>query len=131
MARFHLDHNISMALTALLRTAGHDAVTAVDLGLQGASDGVHLAEAAEAGRILVTHNCDDLILLHRACHRWSRRWGVYRPHAGILVIPQAPHLQPARAAVEVELVARQAPIIGELNTFDWHVGTGWRRAPSP
>ncbi|HEX5506266.1 MAG TPA: DUF5615 family PIN-like protein [Thermomicrobiales bacterium] len=131
MARFHLDHNVSMALTALLRAAGHDTVTAGDLGLQRADDDVHLAEAAEAGRIFVTHNRTDFVLLHRAWHRWSRRWGVHRPHAGILVIPQAPHLQPAQAAVEVEGIVRQAPISGELYIYDWQAGTGWRREPAP
>lgn len=120
-----------MVIAALLRIAGHDVVTAVDLGLQRADDDVHLTEAAEAGRILVTYNRDDFILLHRAWQRWSRRWGVHRSHAGILVIPQFPHWQPARAAVEMEGIVRQAPINDELYTYDWQTGTGWRREPPP
>lgn len=92
---------------------------------------MHLAEAAEAGRILITHNRNDFILLHRAWHRWSRRWGVYRLHAGILIIPQMPHWQPAQAAAEIETIVRQASIDGELYAYDWQVGTGWQRDPAP
>lgn len=87
MARFHLDHNVSQKIAPLLRTAGHDVVTARELRMESAGDEEHLLIAAKSGRILVTYNVKDFRLLHDAWQRWSRDWGVIRHHAGILIIP--------------------------------------------
>ena len=49
-------------------------MTAWDLGLTAADDDVHLWEAAVTDRILVAHNADDFILLHKAWRRWLAGW---------------------------------------------------------
>ena len=130
MARFQLDENVSATIAARLRALGHDVVTTGDLGLLGAGDEVQFLAAAQAGRILVMHNRDDFRLLHRAWRLWARDWGVRRPHAGILVIPQAPHWSPEHAATEVDRISG-LPLGDELYTYDWQAGHGWQQEPVP
>ncbi len=90
MARFHLDQKVARDIADGLRFHGHDVVTANDAGLLDAADDIHLLAAADADRILVTHNGKDFRLLHHAWVRWAHAWGVSRAHAGILIIPQPP-----------------------------------------
>ncbi len=130
MARFPLDENVSATIAARLRALGHDVATAGDLGLLGADDEVHLLAAEKTDRILVTHNRDDFRLLHRAWRLWARDWGVRRSHAGVLVIPQAPHWSPQHAATEVDLISR-LPLRDELYTYDWQGSRGWQQEPVP
>lgn len=103
MGRFHFDHNVSCQTAELLRTAGHNGVTARALGLEEADDDVHLLTASRDDRIFVTHNGHDFILLHYAWRRWARCRHIAQPHAGILVVSQVPHLSPVEAAREVIL----------------------------
>ena len=142
MARFHLDHNVSSYIAEDLRSRGHDVVTAWDLQLTAADDDVHLWQAAVTERILVTHNADDFILLHKAWRRWLAGWSrvlrqeqvevVAPQHAGILIIAQAPHLLPETAAEELDrLVSSGAPMADELYLYDWQEGRGWLREPAP
>ncbi len=67
-------------MAAGLRRRGVDAVSVYDLGLarRGVPDHVHLANATEAGRVLVTYNRRDF-------QRWDARWRADGlPHAGIV-----------------------------------------------
>ncbi len=66
MVRFYLDHNVSLHLAPALIALGHDVATARDLGLTGADDDIHLSTATDDSRILVTHDRQDFVLLHRA-----------------------------------------------------------------
>ncbi len=75
MADFYLDHNISVAITAELQSLGHWATTSADLGLEVASDHIHLMTGAARRAILVTHNYKDFLLLQRAWLDWSASWG--------------------------------------------------------
>ena len=81
------------ALARELNARGHAAYTARDLGLAAAADPVQLRSAAQDGRILVTHNKGDFLLLHRA---W-RDWMPGSPHAGILIMKQQQLLVPEMA----------------------------------
>ncbi len=54
MADFHLDHNIAVVLSRLLRAMHYTAVGARELGLARGTDDAHLALAAMHRRILVT-----------------------------------------------------------------------------
>lgn len=74
MAAFYLDHNVAVQVAHMLRAAGHDIVTARDLGLDHASDDEHLLTAAQQVRILVSHNRADFVLLHTAWQRWTAAW---------------------------------------------------------
>lgn len=131
MGRFHLDHNVSRQVANLLRTSGHDVVTARDLGLEDADDDVHLLAALQDSRVLVTHNRNDFVLLHYAWRRWTRVWQVPQPHAGILIIPQAPHLAPEQAVRELDGIQAQVPLVNELYEYDWQMSGAWVRLPQP
>ena len=79
--RLLLDEDIkSKRLVRLLKEAGHDVVTTVDVGLDGQSDPTVLASAAKLGRTVLTYNCDDFRALHASAIA----------HAGILVVYQEP-----------------------------------------
>lgn len=88
MARLYLDSDVRAGYVLRLRSRGHDAVHVKDFGTFHETDDYHLSVAALQGRVLVTHNRDDYILLHRAWRRWTENWRVPDQHPGILVVPQ-------------------------------------------
>ncbi|MBI5446283.1 MAG: DUF5615 family PIN-like protein [Deltaproteobacteria bacterium] len=63
--KFLLDQDVYEITARLLRSMGHDVVTAADLGLSRASDLELLAAARERERILVTRDADfgELVFL--------------------------------------------------------------------
>lgn len=138
MVAFYLDSDVGHELEALLEAHGEDVTTAARQGLRSAADDEHLLRAAEQGRLLVTHNRRDFILLHQAWLRWSSAWGVERYHAGVLIIPQPPEMATARTARDLtrfcqsrrqftnELLRRR--IGGARAMWDrWRAGVGWTR----
>lgn len=68
------------ALAALLRKAGHDVRLPVDRGLVGALDPVHFRRAIEDGRVLLTRNWSDFVLLHELVFASGGN------HPGLLVV---------------------------------------------
>jgi predicted nuclease of predicted toxin-antitoxin system len=58
------DDSISAVLVTLLRRDGHDVVTSADAGMLGKHDAVHLAQAIDDRRILLSHNHNDFEELH-------------------------------------------------------------------
>ena len=131
MARFQLDHNVSRQIADLLRFRGHDVVTARELGLEDAADDVHLLAAIQDGRIFVTHNRADFVLLHYAWRRWTRVWRLTQPHSGILVVPQPPHLPPAEVANELNHIQAGVSLVDELYEYEWQTRRAWVRLPDP
>jgi hypothetical protein len=77
MAALYADEDFPRPVLAILRRLGHDVLTPLDRGQANrkAPDEAHLKFAAEAGRIVLTHNRSDFIRLHRRDRR----------HAGIIV----------------------------------------------
>lgn len=120
---YHFDEDVSLQSVDLLRARGFDIVTYADLGLNGAADYVHLAAAAKAGRILVTHNRKDFVLLHGAWFHWSAVWNVTHDHSGILILEQP--LPPAVAA-EAILELEQIGWTLENRIFYWRRRHGWQ-----
>ncbi|HJT77996.1 MAG TPA: DUF5615 family PIN-like protein [Gemmataceae bacterium] len=59
------DDSVDTYVVRLLRAAGHDVVIPADVGTSGEKDPVHLMCAIEHDRILLSHNHDDFMLLHR------------------------------------------------------------------
>src|SRR5262245_59716247 len=59
------------------------------LRLSDAPDDKILFEAARLGRVVLTHDEEDFLLLDRAWRRWSSGWNVQPlpQHAGILLLP--------------------------------------------
>lgn len=79
-----LDEDVNPALAPLLRQDGFDVRHVDELGRSGLSDEDQLAFAADEGRVLVTHNRDDFLVLARD---W---WASGRHHAGIVYAQQKP-----------------------------------------
>ncbi len=125
MADLYTDHNVALQIAVLLRAAGHDVVTARERNLERAGDDEQLLAAAEVGRLLITHNAKDFILLHDAWRRWSKAWNLAAHHAGILVIPQLP---PARAAQEIDDFLRSRPRLQD-ELYLWRAASGWVGRP--
>lgn len=64
-----------------LRTRGIDAQNVYDLRQQGWSDAALLQSSAADGRVVITHNIRDFVVLHRTYLAQGRS------HAGIVVTP--------------------------------------------
>ena len=64
MAAFYRDNDVAQVLAAYLLADGHDVTTARWARLQAAADAEQLLRAAEEGRILVTHNRREYVMLH-------------------------------------------------------------------
>jgi len=64
----------------LLTQAGHDVVRPADVGLPGEDDPVHLAYAAQEGRVFLSGNHRDFLNLHNLVAR------THGQHPGILIV---------------------------------------------
>src|SRR5947199_7889570 len=81
--KFLLDEHVSPAIAVGLRRRGIDVTATSDVGLRGADDLDHIAFAWPAGRVIVTHD-DDYLVLHAQgvrhagiayCHQHARTIG--------------------------------------------------------
>jgi hypothetical protein len=135
MASVYIDNDVAAEVAALLRGAGHQAVTTGEVGLARAMDTAQLLTAAQRGRSFVTHNAKDFVLLHDGWRRWSEAWGVSEQHAGILILPQATAAERALGRMNpielaqflIDLFATGAPRANEL--WQWRRGRGWVLEP--
>ena len=127
MAVFYFDHGTADDVAAHLETEGHDVLTTLRHGRIRAPDDEQLLTAFQLGRILVTHNARDFVLVHHAWRLWPTALGIGWPaHPGILVIPQPPAITIARAADEIDKSVRSGRrIANEL--YHLAVPGGWRR----
>jgi hypothetical protein len=123
LADFYFDHNVAFEIATALRVRGHGVVTARDMQLERAYDPEHLFVAAARRWVLVTHNKNDFILLHRAWRYWSGAWGTERQHGGVLIIPEK--WRGDIAAAHIELFALDRPLTDELHIG--HVHGDWRQ----
>jgi hypothetical protein len=82
--RFYLDEDLSDVIAVIGRNRfGLDIVSAHACGIEHVSDAEQLAFAAREGRVLVTRNGDDFIML---THRF-RDEGL--PHPGVAIVPRS------------------------------------------
>ena len=132
MAALYLDNDVPASWARLLRIRGHDVITVRDLGTREATDGEHLLAATQQGRILITHNGDDYVLLHDAWRRWFREYSTVSNaplHASILVVPQ-PKPQLDYWPVETAVAILEAFLVSTLDlsgrAFEWTPVHGWR-----
>jgi predicted nuclease of predicted toxin-antitoxin system len=124
VAAFYLDHDVPNDLAAFLQAAGHSAVTVRNLGTRRDKDSQHLLAAARSGRILITHNRDDYVLLQDAWVRWSVAWSVNPSHAGILIIPQ---MSARRMSAEIVSLVDSGPVLTNA-LYVWDRTAGWVRS---
>ncbi len=112
-------------MTRLLRSLGHGVVWAKEYQRPGTTDEFHLVSAVQWGRIFVTHNERDFVLLHRAWVAWPRALKIAWPvHRGVLVIPQPPTLPIEQAASQIDAFPRTAPSLANAY-YIWKRGLGW------
>lgn len=77
--RLYLDEDVVPELARMLRTHGHDAISAHEVGGLELEDPEQLERAANDGRTLLTYNYHDFL-------RISEEWFLAgRPHAGIVI----------------------------------------------
>ena len=76
-----LDEDISPDVAAILRSMGVDATSVHEAGRQAFSDREQLELASAEGRVLVTRNRNDFILLTQEFFSKGL------PHAGVLILP--------------------------------------------
>lgn len=92
--RLYFDEDtMSRALLRAARSVGFDAVTAVDVAMDGRSDEEQLSFATEQGRTVVTSNRADFARLNT---RWAQS-GI--AHAGIIIL--------TRQGMDIGLVLRK------------------------
>src|SRR5690554_5464719 len=107
-AAFFLDENVTERIAGIFVVHGFNAVSA-NRNHKGLADGDLLLVAANLGRIFVTANTNDFLLLHRAWLSWSAAWRPRpRPrHAGILLIHSAAGYNYAQTAGEIIALAEK------------------------
>ncbi len=93
MTAFLLDEDVPPEAAEIGRGLGLDVLSVSEVGRLGGSDERQLETAAADGRIFVTYNRNDFILLTR------RFFELRAPHAGVLIVPSSiPRRLPARLA---------------------------------
>lgn len=103
-AALYCDEDVSVVLAAMLRARGFPVTTTRDAGHLGRTDEQPLQGAADADRILLTHNRVDFERLHR---QWLESG---RPHAGVIT---------ARRRLPGELTVRLGRLLGRLIADDF------------
>jgi hypothetical protein len=130
VGNLHLDNDVASELRVLLQLQGHDVTAAEPAGLAYAGDEEQLLFAAQEHRILITHNTEDFVLLHRAWLRWAGAWQIQQRHAGILVVAQVkPRERPILAQAITALLSGSAPRSNQL--WQWTPRKGWVQYQPP
>lgn len=123
VADVYLDQDVSLELIARLRAAGHNAVSARDLGFGQAYDYVQMLVAWERGAVFVTHNRDHFVEQVEAWHVWPQRWGLTGPsHPGVIVTDQCP--PSIYAPPLIAFLAAGHPTTSQI--YLWRVRGGWQ-----
>jgi hypothetical protein len=115
------DHNVSRRITDRLRVSGHVVTLAGDERLARAHDEALFLLAARRQLVVLTHDREDFLLLHRAWQLWSADWGIARDHSGILAMEQGP---PDRLVAEIESFL-QTSLALTNRLYAWRSATGW------
>jgi hypothetical protein len=125
LAAFYLDNDVSTGIAGVLIVQDHTATTALAQQLQGANDAQHLLVAALNKWVLVVHNRDDFLLLHRAWMLWRGAGVGYMlpDHPGILSIPQQRWANPEAAQHLNDFV--QTNVVLPNRFYQWTPSRGW------
>jgi predicted nuclease of predicted toxin-antitoxin system len=125
MADLFLDADIDSVLVAPFEARGHSVQTTAQVSRHNATDIEQLLIATDLGRLLITHDRDDYLLLCRLWRALALRWGVSsETHAGVLIVPQAAQLPLPRIVSEIDGLIRSEPSLwGRVFRFD--LKWGW------
>jgi predicted nuclease of predicted toxin-antitoxin system len=104
------------ALLNLLRADGHDVVAIGELGKNGTPDTQVLDLARSLERVLLTHNADDFLALHRE-----------RPgHRGIMAVYRDADPRKNMNHAQIAGAIRQLETLRVTIAGDFHVLNHWR-----
>ena len=125
MARFYIDENVVLQVAFSLRRLGHDVSRPRLLQLSSAPDPAHVLAAFADGRIVISHNRRDFLLLHLAWTGWRRAWGLAPAHPGVIVTTPIKYIE-AEAAVQAlhEPFSQGCSPAGAIWLFD-HTRQAW------
>lgn len=123
----YLDEDVTERIARPLRGLGHAVVHANEVGRKGRTDPQQLAYASAHGRMLVTCNRKDFIMLHEA---WTlcphglggRQQGV---HAGIAIVPNSSRISDTELASIIDQLAREVEAAAD-RLYDWRRDQGWQ-----
>ena len=127
MALCYVDEGVTEDIAPLLRSRGHDTLITTEAGNKGFKDPRQLAFAAREGRVLITANRLDFVMLHEAWLSWSRDWEAEARavHSGILIVPSGSGRLAERLADEVDrLLSSRIDLRNRL--FRWRADAGWQ-----
>jgi hypothetical protein len=115
-------------LVAEMARFGVDVVSA-NLTNKGLLDPEQLLRAVALGRVLITSNTRDFLLLHQTWLIWPRSWELRpRPvHHGILLLHSAPGFGVPEVAREILAFLVAIGPTGDLRNraFAWNAQLGW------
>jgi hypothetical protein len=118
VAALYSDYDVAYGTSLALRSLGHLVVTTRDVGQDAATDDRQLLIAATNGWVLITHNTDDFVLLHRAWQSWTAAWGVAAVHSGILVLPPQHWNANEQAEVLDRFLRARGSVVNEAHICD-------------
>jgi hypothetical protein len=135
MGDLYLDEDVSGDTGRRLISLGDDALDARGVLEHATKVHQHLAMATRLGRVLVTHNAADYLLVHLAWREWFEEF-VESPrpeHAGILLLPQPPELGAIEIADLVHAFVAERTMAELRNRlFQWSKRGGWLEiVPTP
>lgn len=120
MARFYLDEDVPVGVSAFLTRGGHQTLTTVEARNLQLRDAAQLLYATDNDRVLVTHNRGDYRALHEAWLHWSPRWRTQEAHGGILILGKGnQRLSAEDYANAILAFLATAPASLKNTTFDW------------
>lgn len=122
-----IDEDVTERLPPPLRALGHDVIHTREVGRKGRSDPQQLAFASEQGRVIVTCNDDDFVLLHEA---WllcpsGRSERQSSSHAGIAIVPNGSRILDAELISIVDQFAQDVELTTD-RLFRWRREAGWQ-----
>ena len=111
LSRFLLDEDIPPRAAEIARGLGVDVLSVAEVHRLGWGDEDQLKAAAADGRIFVTCNRNDFIVLTR------RFFEEHAPHCGVLIVPGSiPRRHPARLAHAIQRWAERQRAGGHSST---------------
>lgn len=121
---FYSDEHMSQRVALRVRSFGHTVVTTDEMGKKSAGDEEQLFLARRHRRVLVTHNGNNFLLLHRALHLWASVTGLTDVHAGVLILND--RLTNGEKARLLDLFAAEG-LPTDNRCYEWRDPGGWTR----
>jgi hypothetical protein len=119
----YLDEDVPLPLAIALRLLGYDVFAPKELRGRRISDARQMDHAVSLGRIMITRNIKDYLLIHETLTLWATRWDLLerRRHHGILILPDT-SVAVLSEAIDEFAQSRPAP---DNQLYMWDRRSGW------